>query len=256
MDFCHQCRRHLNGALACAGCGTPAEELRQRSPGPPEGDRVFELDVVSAPVTGPTGSARGVQAAPRRAGRKAPPHARDNRRRAAGRGGRIVVIGSLGLALAAGALGIAEVVLDGGDGAATSVKEDTDTESAPAPAPTDQPRTSDSPAGVTERPTGSPGSRDSVRPVNPSSRNGPPGTAPAARPGTPRPTTTSAVTPPVAKPSASTSPTASSPPAETEDPEEPDEPWDPRDPRKPRALPRNPAPTPVETCERFLWWCV
>ena len=29
MDYCHVCRRHLNGALACAGCGTPAEELRQ-----------------------------------------------------------------------------------------------------------------------------------------------------------------------------------------------------------------------------------
>ncbi|MFE0424110.1 hypothetical protein, partial [Streptomyces sp. NPDC058953] len=29
MDYCHQCRRHLNGALACAGCGTPAHELRR-----------------------------------------------------------------------------------------------------------------------------------------------------------------------------------------------------------------------------------
>ncbi|MFD9801221.1 hypothetical protein ACFWW7_20725, partial [Streptomyces sp. NPDC059071] len=32
MDYCHQCRRHLNGALACAGCGTPAEELRYFAP--------------------------------------------------------------------------------------------------------------------------------------------------------------------------------------------------------------------------------
>ncbi|WP_443728928.1 SCO2400 family protein, partial [Streptomyces anatolicus] len=22
MDYCHPCRRHLNGALACPGCGT------------------------------------------------------------------------------------------------------------------------------------------------------------------------------------------------------------------------------------------
>ncbi|MER7187703.1 hypothetical protein ABT404_51015, partial [Streptomyces hyaluromycini] len=28
MDYCHPCRRHLNGALACAGCGTPIETLR------------------------------------------------------------------------------------------------------------------------------------------------------------------------------------------------------------------------------------
>ncbi|MGW4251437.1 SCO2400 family protein, partial [Streptomyces californicus] len=27
MDYCHPCRRHLNGALACAGCGTPAQAL-------------------------------------------------------------------------------------------------------------------------------------------------------------------------------------------------------------------------------------
>ncbi|MEU0255475.1 hypothetical protein ABZ299_23880, partial [Streptomyces sp. NPDC006184] len=24
MNFCHPCQRHLNGALACPGCGTPA----------------------------------------------------------------------------------------------------------------------------------------------------------------------------------------------------------------------------------------
>ncbi|MZD08606.1 hypothetical protein GTW43_26515, partial [Streptomyces sp. SID5785] len=28
MDYCHPCRRHLNGALACPGCGTPAEAVR------------------------------------------------------------------------------------------------------------------------------------------------------------------------------------------------------------------------------------
>ncbi|MFE4553034.1 hypothetical protein ACFRNH_37570, partial [Streptomyces sp. NPDC056785] len=28
MDYCDPCRRHLNGALACPGCGTSAEQLR------------------------------------------------------------------------------------------------------------------------------------------------------------------------------------------------------------------------------------
>ncbi|MFD1657976.1 hypothetical protein ACFSL4_07005, partial [Streptomyces caeni] len=28
MDYCHPCRRHLNGALACPGCGSSVEELR------------------------------------------------------------------------------------------------------------------------------------------------------------------------------------------------------------------------------------
>ncbi|MGW7193681.1 SCO2400 family protein, partial [Streptomyces sp. NPDC054838] len=32
MNYCPACRRHLNGALACAGCGTPAEYL---IPAPP-----------------------------------------------------------------------------------------------------------------------------------------------------------------------------------------------------------------------------
>ncbi|MFD5541709.1 hypothetical protein ACFWIJ_28750, partial [Streptomyces sp. NPDC127079] len=30
MDYCHPCRRHLNGALACPGCGAPVE-TRQAS---------------------------------------------------------------------------------------------------------------------------------------------------------------------------------------------------------------------------------
>ncbi|WP_441349432.1 SCO2400 family protein, partial [Streptomyces sp. 8L] len=38
MDYCDRCRRHLNGALACAGCGTPAEDLRTGPrPGPAPG---------------------------------------------------------------------------------------------------------------------------------------------------------------------------------------------------------------------------
>src|SRR4051794_30044744 len=32
MDYCHACRRHLNGALACPGCGTPVEGLRAEAP--------------------------------------------------------------------------------------------------------------------------------------------------------------------------------------------------------------------------------
>ena len=32
MDYCDPCRRHLNGALACPGCGTSAESPRWREP--------------------------------------------------------------------------------------------------------------------------------------------------------------------------------------------------------------------------------
>ncbi|MGK5697661.1 SCO2400 family protein, partial [Streptomyces sp. URMC 128] len=32
MDYCDPCRRHLNGALACPGCGTSADALRWPEP--------------------------------------------------------------------------------------------------------------------------------------------------------------------------------------------------------------------------------
>src|SRR3954454_15266970 len=32
MDYCNPCRRHLNGALACPGCGSAIEELRSYAP--------------------------------------------------------------------------------------------------------------------------------------------------------------------------------------------------------------------------------
>ncbi|WP_420877267.1 SCO2400 family protein, partial [Streptomyces neyagawaensis] len=38
MDYCHPCQRHLNGALACPGCGAPAEESRSYMGASPEPD--------------------------------------------------------------------------------------------------------------------------------------------------------------------------------------------------------------------------
>lgn len=60
MDYCHPCRRHLNGALACAGCGTPAEALGPYA------------------VPAPAGPAPGVRDAPD--GTAAPSGAGDARR--------------------------------------------------------------------------------------------------------------------------------------------------------------------------------
>ncbi|MFG2875845.1 hypothetical protein ACGFYU_12710 [Streptomyces sp. NPDC048337] len=45
MNYCPACQRHLNGALACAGCGTPAEYLVAVAPGGPA--------VPAAPVAEP-----------------------------------------------------------------------------------------------------------------------------------------------------------------------------------------------------------
>ncbi|WP_436317604.1 SCO2400 family protein [Streptomyces griseoaurantiacus] len=34
MNYCTPCRRHLNGALACPGCGTPVGWLEGEAPAP------------------------------------------------------------------------------------------------------------------------------------------------------------------------------------------------------------------------------
>ncbi|WP_420919004.1 SCO2400 family protein, partial [Streptomyces lonarensis] len=34
MDYCAACRRHLNGALACPGCGRPAVDAGPAPDGP------------------------------------------------------------------------------------------------------------------------------------------------------------------------------------------------------------------------------
>src|SRR5690349_24575295 len=34
MDFCHPCQRHLNGALACPGCGAPAQSVPAHAAAP------------------------------------------------------------------------------------------------------------------------------------------------------------------------------------------------------------------------------
>lgn len=49
MDFCHPCRRHLNGALACPGCGTPVETLRAQQWAAPAGP-AGETPGTSAPA--------------------------------------------------------------------------------------------------------------------------------------------------------------------------------------------------------------
>ncbi|MFK8912779.1 hypothetical protein, partial [Streptomyces sp. YS-3] len=127
MDYCHACRRHLNGALACAGCGTPAEELRQH--------QAIDLGVYEAAAPGaapaPTGHRRARREPPRAAARP--------RRRARKRRGRLVLFGSAGVVLAAGALGLARIALEpppDDRGAATSVHEEEEISqetSAPAP---------------------------------------------------------------------------------------------------------------------------
>ncbi|WP_437441392.1 SCO2400 family protein, partial [Streptomyces aureus] len=161
MDYCHACRRHLNGALACAGCGTPVEELRYETPhmsgrpaepvqafpsappvepagpraeygvgpgygaGPdaaPAPEHVYELDVLEPPRPAPGGRRAARVATQGRSADRGRSAARKGRR-ARSRRGRTVLVGTLGLVLAAGSLSLARLAMEDPEqaGAATAV---------------------------------------------------------------------------------------------------------------------------------------
>lgn len=151
MDYCHHCRRHLNGALACAGCGTPAEELRLHDPVPHEAEVVLATREHSQePVRGPRRQ---------RGSRKRKMSRRERREMRAERGvhrrkGRAVLLTVMGLVLAVGALSLAELALESSGDDATSVQEDRAIELDGGPPPSG-PEKPEEPGPVTGTPAGS-----------------------------------------------------------------------------------------------------
>ncbi|MEU5675621.1 SCO2400 family protein [Streptomyces rochei] len=235
MDYCHPCRRHLNGALACPGCGTPVGELH--APGP-ESAAVGE---VPAPRVEGAEASGGPPAAGRasRRDRKAAAHRRRRRR---------VLFVTTGFVLAAGGLSLAELGLD---------------------APGSPPRPAAAGGASTDGEASREVGRTSAVPVDATSD-----TATAAASGTPSPdasATASASASVTASASASRSPSArgpetaeegdasAPPPASASDePGTPDRPTPPPDDPPTTTPPTSsaaPDPTPTETCDRFLWWC-
>ncbi|MGW0703852.1 SCO2400 family protein [Streptomyces sp. NPDC002867] len=251
MDYCHPCGRHLNGALACAGCGTPVEELRHHSTNAPDTGHVYELDVEPEPARpGPRAARRQAQS------RRKPASAG---RRARKRRGRKVVLGTFGLVLAAGALSLAELAIEGsgGDGAATTVKEQdvVETETIEPSAAEDTP---DGPGEVSEKPVMSSGS---PRPAGSATGTKKDEGAPATGAGTgrgdgegPAPSA-SASAGDGASPSATDGPPGDADPSGSGRPTS--GPGDPDDPEPPgEEEPPPPEPSPTQTCDRFLWWCL
>ncbi|MFI1152112.1 hypothetical protein [Streptomyces sp. NPDC020817] len=115
MDYCHACRRHLNGALACAGCGTPVEYLPPAAPAAPGASAVpgaphgsprsggdgFPADPFADSLVVLSGADRGGRAGSRR-------RATHRRRR------RTLLTLGLGLVLAAGGtVVLARIVAEG-----------------------------------------------------------------------------------------------------------------------------------------------
>jgi hypothetical protein len=128
MDYCDQCRRHLNGALTCAGCGRAAEELRRTAPVPPAPTIIGapEQHGIDADEHEEYAGASHGEEAPEPGGHRRPGRKpKSTPRRARSRRTRRIVVWSLGLVLAAGALSLAQLSLDpsgqsGGHGASVT----------------------------------------------------------------------------------------------------------------------------------------
>lgn len=230
MDYCHPCRRHLNGALACAGCGTPADAPA------PYADPAFSGHEPEPPGETLEPSRAGGH---RRRARVAAAQGSGRGRRGRRRRGRGILLAGIGVVLAVGALSLAELAIepDGDDGAADYVSESTTAAVEPVP---------DLSASVVpddpEPVDGSP-----VVPVADShsegTGEGPSGSAAPEK-------------------SASASADASPSPSPTE-PDDTEAPADPSSPGKPTSGPTQPqppqapapTPSPTETCTRWLWFC-
>ncbi|MEV6261859.1 hypothetical protein AB0M42_14055 [Streptomyces sp. NPDC051784] len=230
MDYCHPCRRHLNGALACAGCGTPADALAPCAVGGPTG-----LDAGSGSETVEVSGGAGHRRRPRgsAAGRS-----RGRRRNGHRRRGRALLLSVVGVVLALGALSLAELAMEpeGGSGAADYVSEAEGARSTPPvlrspesepPAPVEAPTV----VPVTEaRPSAAKAPARTTAPAPP-----PPSSAPAEKAAPPAPTS--------GPPEPAATGTPDGPTGSGEPSEEPTAPGPSADPE--------PTPSPSPTC---TWW--
>lgn len=274
MDYCYQCRRHLNGALTCAGCGTAAEELRQHTPHAPAQPGAEAADDAGHETGHETGAETGAGAGDtgddellvaghdRTDGRAEGHDVRTHRRRRTGprrkrsKRKRRITAGVLGLVLAAAGLSLAQLAIESSaERSATSVKEEnpvdfdggSDASDGPAdpaepgdPAATGAAGTAGA-ADASASPSGS-GDPSASASANASADASTSADDTSADPGTsatPRPTGT-----PAPGESAPESPGATTPADEPTSQAPP-----PPDP--------DPEPTPSESddCTRIFWWC-
>jgi hypothetical protein len=261
MDFCHPCRRHLNGALACPGCGTPAETLRaqRQEPAAPAG---HEGEAYGAARAGETSGeyddedARDDEPRGRRATRIRGPEpepepdegpaagqSRRDRKAAAHRRRRNrTLLIAAGFVLAAGGLSLAELGLDAPGSSpkpAAAGEETTDgggTELGPTESPSGAPAAGTSAESPGPRASGSPSASESPKDEESEKADDETGQDASSAP--------------------VETPTTDDPAATTPQPEAPEAPAEPETPESdPPTKEPEPEPEPTETCDRFLWWC-
>ncbi|MER7791138.1 hypothetical protein [Streptomyces sp. NPDC097640] len=261
MDYCPSCRRHLNGAVSCPGCGAyagaeeyayPAAEAAAEAAAVDcgrDGDEGAEVEPAPEPVAASTRADR------RKASRRKPkPRGIVGGRARRGRGRRVTIMASvLGPILAA--LFVAEIATEGGifhEPSTTSSPDKSEAERGPGEGDSSGPRV---------RESGAPGAGPSAGTDGPSadenrSEDGASGEDKAKK-----------------KAKDSSSPSADDP-SSTDGPDDPSatapttdgggagggggttqSPTTPSDPGTTTSVPTQPTPSPSDTCDRFLWWC-
>ncbi|MCX4962567.1 SCO2400 family protein [Streptomyces virginiae] len=238
MNYCHACRRHLNGALACAGCGTPAEYLIPAASGaaPPA------APVAETPYSGPPTALAEVFADSLVVLSESNERRPGARRRATHRRRRRTVLSlSLGLLIAVGgSMALARMATEGErtDRASNVVLTD-DGPQQPAPVP-DAPTAGapKGPAKVTAKATVA-GTKTAVAaaPSGDATQPGPTSSAPA--PETSGPTSRTPGPGPTVRGTASGKPSPSAP-TSTQAPPPPPSP--------------TPTPSPTKDCWIFCWF--
>ncbi|CAL9447289.1 hypothetical protein SUDANB176_02368 [Streptomyces sp. enrichment culture] len=243
MDYCHPCRRHLNGALACPGCGIPVETLRARAaePAGPAGSSECEGEpAVADAVDGPYGD-EGEKAAPADGGRRGGGSRRDRKAAAHRRRRRRALLVAAGFVLAAGGLSLAELGMDAPGSPpkpAAAGEETTDggaTELEPAESPSGAAGTVPSAPSASPKDSDSPSASESPEDEE-SEEAGDEAEEEAEE---------EASSAPAGAPQ--TGPTKAPPPVPPSAPETPEP--------DPTTEKPEPEPEPTETCDRFLWWC-
>ncbi|MEU1482748.1 hypothetical protein [Streptomyces sp. NPDC005752] len=227
MDYCHPCQRHLNGALACAGCGTPADALVPYA--------VADLSRRDTEPAAGAPDASGAAGHRRRARGVAGRRRRGHRRR-----GRALLLTVAGVVLALGALSLAELAMEpGGDSGASEYVSEAKS-SATGPAPSAPSSTEPGDPGPVEVPTVVPvtDSHSATATEGPADDE-----STVAAPSAPAPAEPSVS----ASAPASPDPDVTGPPAEPSDPVTP--PADPTQPEPPDDP--TPTPSPTDTCN---WW--
>ncbi|AQW50542.1 hypothetical protein SHXM_04005 [Streptomyces hygroscopicus] len=260
MDYCSPCRRHLNGAVSCPGCGTPAGDLGLPSaasdtaheggadtPAPRAerradrrtGGRADRRAAQASPASGATPASRR-KPKPRLFGSRA-------RRARRGRGRRVTIMAAvLGPVLAA--VFVAELATEGHwrESSPSPSRQEPVADRSGGVSDSDEPVTQDT-TGPSELPSASDSGQGEGKDASEGKGKG-------KDDGKSEDEKDDTSSDPDGDSSSDPSDTTSSAPGGPGTAQRPTTPSHPG-PTAPATVAPTPTPSPSETCNRFLWWC-